>query len=132
LPTESAIIVGDEARIERVLINLLGNAHKYGPDGGEILVRLSINDGRACVIVEDQGPGIPEDEAQRVFERFYRSNDPDTQRHQGSGLGLAIARALVELHGGSIGVKSPAGSGAQFWVSLPLVGEEMPGQEAGG
>jgi PAS domain S-box-containing protein len=112
----------DPDRLERALLNLLGNAQKYGRDGGRICLRLEPHDGEALFSVADDGPGIPLADQPFVFERFYRSDGEATQRSPGSGLGLPIARAIVELHGGRIWVESVPGQGATFYVALPLPG----------
>jgi PAS domain S-box-containing protein len=108
----------DAERLGRVLLNLLGNANKYGRDQGAILVRLEEHPTEAVFSVVDDGPGISVLDQPHIFERFYRA---DSVSHtKGSGLGLPIARALVELHGGRIWVESAPGLGATFRVALPL------------
>jgi signal transduction histidine kinase len=108
----------DPMRIEQVVTNLLDNAIKYSPDGGDIEVELAESEpGVACLSVRDHGIGIPEHRRERLFERFYRGH-PDSQA-SGMGLGLFIAQHVVELHGGTIGVDTPAGGGARFTVRLP-------------
>lgn len=121
LPDQPCLIHADPDRIERVLMNLLGNAHKYGREGGRIELRLERRDHEVLIAVADDGPGIPAHEQARIFERFYRGASDVANHNQGSGLGLPIARALVELHGGRIWVESAPGEGAVFWVALPLV-----------
>ena len=115
-------------RLERALLNLLGNAQKYGRTGGTIGLRLDQAPGRARFAVSDDGPGIPHAEQKRIFERFYRPEVESTRRNEGSGLGLPIARAMVELHGGRIWVESTPGAGATFWIELPT---EPPGSAIG-
>ncbi len=110
----------DPDRLERALLNLLGNAQQYGHDGGRICLRLERRGDEALLAVSDDGPGIPLADQPYVFERFYRSESEAAQRRQGSGLGLPIARAIVELHGGRIWVESVPGAGATFYVTLPL------------
>jgi signal transduction histidine kinase len=112
----------DPMRIEQVMTNLLDNAIKYSPDGGDIEVELAQSEpGVACFSVRDHGIGIPEDRQERLFERFYRAH-PERQV-AGMGLGLFITQHVVELHGGTISVASPAGGGAQFTVRLPIDGQ---------
>jgi PAS domain S-box-containing protein len=124
LPARAIWLAADETRLERALLNLLGNACKYGREGGTIrlsLERRRARSGRvaeAVFAVADDGPGVPEDEQSRIFERFYRSRT--SQGVQGSGLGLTIARAMVELHGGRIWVESTLGQGATFRISVPI------------
>lgn len=112
-----------EARVERrlmrhTLTNLLTNAVKYSPAGGEICVRLSIEDSEAVILVRDQGIGIPPEDLPRLFEPFHRA--ANVENIQGTGLGLAIARQAVERHGGAIAVESRLGSGTAFTIRLPL------------
>jgi signal transduction histidine kinase len=119
LPAAPVPQVVDVARLERVLTNLLGNAVTFGRAGGRIQLRLRPEGTAVHLAVTDDGPGIPPEAHDRIFERFTRL-EPETGRQApGSGLGLAIARALVELHGGHIGVTSAPGQGATFWISLP-------------
>jgi signal transduction histidine kinase len=109
----------DGARIERAVLNLLNNAHKYSRDGGHIRVTVDPCAREAVLTVADDGPGIPEADWERVFERYYRSSSEASRRIQGNGLGLPIARTVVELHGGRISVESPPGCGAIFRIRLP-------------
>jgi signal transduction histidine kinase len=109
----------DAARLARVLDNLLGNAVKYSPDGGEIAVRVT-RDGRwAMLTVADQGLGIPAEDRSRIFERFQRGGNV-AGRVAGSGVGLAGVRQVVEQHGGSVCVESQENVGSTFTVRLPL------------
>jgi signal transduction histidine kinase len=112
----------DAERLERALLNLLMNAHRYGRDGG--MIRLALKRGRREILftVADDGPGIAEAEQPRIFERFYRPRTEAARRIQGSGLGLPIARAMVELHGGRIWLESRRGEGATFHIALPVGG----------
>jgi PAS domain S-box-containing protein len=128
LPPEPLVAPVDAGHIDRVLLNLLSNAHKYGRDGGAIRLALAVRPDAAVITVADDGPGIPLAEQAHLFERFYRSEREAVQRQQGSGLGLAIAHALVELHGGRLWVESAPGAGAAFHVALPL----QPAGPAGG
>jgi signal transduction histidine kinase len=118
-------IVGalDCPRLERVLLNLLTNAVKYCPDGGEIELTVRAEHGPAgawaVLAVRDGGIGIPPDDLPRIFERFYRASNVG-DRLRGTGLGLAGARQIVEQHGGEIGVVSTPGVGSTFTVRLPL------------
>jgi PAS domain S-box-containing protein len=109
----------DRDRLAEVLDNLLGNAIKYSPDGGEIVVGVTLTEGEARLSVADQGVGIPGETLPRLFERFHRGAGTGTS---GLGLGLYIARMLVEAHGGRIEVQSVPGDGSIFTVRLPLVG----------
>jgi signal transduction histidine kinase len=107
----------DRDRLRQVLDNLLGNAVKYSPHGGEIVVRLSTVADEARVQVEDQGIGIAGDVLPRLFERFYQGQDPGVT--SGLGLGLYITRMLVEAHGGRIWAESAPGTGSTFTIALP-------------
>ena len=112
----------DEARVRQVLANLLGNALQHTPAGTPVEVRLAARDGWAVVEVVDHGPGMTDDVAARVFERFYRADASRTRASGGSGLGLAIVAALVEAHGGRVELDTAPGRGATFRVLLPLTG----------
>ena len=116
-------IVGDRGRVVQILANLLSNAIKYSPSNGAIEVAVATPDEGghfAKVSVRDEGPGIAEADAVRIFERFYRVSNPATGATTGTGLGLAIARSLVELHGGKIWLESEVGSGSTFSFTLPV------------
>lgn len=123
----------DEQRIEQVLLNLLGNAIKFTPSGGTITVRLRAAADRVRVEVADTGPGVAPEEQVRLFQRF--SQLPEGARRGGAGLGLSISKAIVESHGGQIGVETAPGKGSTFWFTLPLNGEcpsvSTEGQEEG-
>ncbi|RDI63491.1 HAMP domain-containing sensor histidine kinase [Nocardia pseudobrasiliensis] len=107
------IVHGDRARLHQVLLNLLDNAARHGPTGGTVTLSAERAPGRTILEVHDQGPGIPPDERDRVFERFTRGGRADGG---GTGLGLAIARWIVDLHGGVIAVTTP---GSRIRVTLP-------------
>ncbi len=110
---------GDEERLTQVLSNLIGNAIKYSPQGGRIVVSGRAEPTQVVVRVSDEGPGIASADLPHVFERFYRGDSEAAKRAKGTGLGLYLARAVVEAHGGRIWVESPAGRGATFAFSLP-------------
>jgi signal transduction histidine kinase len=114
----------DPDRVHQVLANLLANAIKFSPPGGQVAVRASLNgDGLVRLAVEDTGPGIPLTERERVFDKFYQVGRVEGERPPGTGLGLTIARHLVELHGGRIWVEDGPGGGAAFVVLLAPVDE---------
>jgi len=119
-------ILADRQRLQQVLVNLLGNASKYTPEGGEIHVtaRRARESELVEIDVTDTGPGLTPDEQRRVFEKFYRAGDGLTQQQTGSGLGLTIARSLIELHGGTLTVESEPGRGSTFRIALPTYTEE--------
>jgi signal transduction histidine kinase len=110
----------DADRITQVLLNVLDNAIKFSPLGGEVAVSLSAQGGLVRLEVRDQGPGIPADDLPRVGERFYRADRARARTAGGSGLGLAIARALVELHSGRLSIDSEVGRGTTVRLDLPL------------
>ena len=113
---------GDAERLRQALGNYLANAVRHTPPGGRITVSAARSGDWARLSVADTGPGIPPEEAARVFERFYRVDRARTSRTGGSGLGLAIAKSLVERMGGRVGVDSKPGAGSVFWLELPLGG----------
>jgi signal transduction histidine kinase len=110
----------DKDKIATVLVNLLGNAVKYTPDGGRVTFRVNVTDNQIEISVEDTGVGIAKDEVGKVFDKFFRSDDPRVQEQTGTGLGLALAQEVVRLHGGRIGVESEINKGSTFSVYLPL------------
>jgi signal transduction histidine kinase len=111
---------GDRDRIKQVLLNLLGNAIQYTPEDGRIIIELE-NDGEdAKITIQDNGPGIAKKDLQKIFDRFYRGEKSRTRSHSsGFGLGLSISQYIVNLHNGSIDVKSEIGEGTTFMVILP-------------
>lgn len=110
---------GDRARLSRVLVGLIGNAVKYSPDGGEIIVRLARDGDAALLSVRDTGMGIPADDLPHIFDRFYRGANAITTT-SGTGIGLSTARQIVERHGGAITAASIEGKGSTFVIRLPL------------
>jgi signal transduction histidine kinase len=108
----------DEQRLHQVLANLVANAVRHSPRGGRVLVRAVADDGLARLEVRDDGPGIPPEEAERVFERFYRSDHARSAKDGGSGLGLSIARWIVDLHGGRIRAEAAEPHGCRMVVEL--------------
>jgi len=114
----------DADRIVQVLVNLLSNALKFSPADSEVLLWAEAEgEGRVRIFVRDQGPGIPDAFRQRIFERFAQVETSDKRGKGGTGLGLAICKAIVEHHGGRIGVDSEPGTpgtGSTFWFDLPV------------
>jgi len=119
LPDEPAQANVDRRRFEQALANLLSNAHKFTPKGGHIRVTLEHSGGELVVAVADDGPGIPREQQERLFQRFYVI--PDGTGKVGLGLGLYITRQLVELHGGHVWVESEPGWGSTFFIALPVL-----------
>lgn len=119
-------ISAEPDRIQQALVNLLTNAHEYCPEGATITVSAARVGSEVELAVSDDGPGIPEEQLEHIFDRFTRGDAGLTQRVGGTGLGLAIAKSLVVLHGGAIGVSSEVGQGSTFRIVLPA----LPGKEA--
>ncbi len=109
----------DKDKIAALLVNLLGNAVKYTPEGGRVSFRVNVTDRQIELGIEDTGVGISEDELPKVFDKFFRSQDPRVQAETGTGLGLALAQEVVRLHGGQITVESEINKGSTFTVLLP-------------
>jgi len=117
---EPPVVQADERRLSQVLANLIENAVKYSPDGGEIAVRAGVAEAGVWFSVADQGLGIAPEHLEHIFERFYRVDTPRTREIGGTGLGLAICARIVEEHGGRIEAQSVEGEGSTFTVTLPL------------
>jgi heavy metal sensor kinase len=116
----SIALNGDEELIKRMLLNLLDNAVKYTPAGGEISLALARQNGNAAIVVRDTGIGIAQTDQPRVFDRFFRVDKARARTLSGAGLGLSIAQWIVEVHGGQISLASAPGEGSEFTVLLPL------------
>ncbi len=122
-PANPLLVKADSQRLQQVLVNLLDNACRHTPSGGEIEVRLARVGNDAVIEVSDSGPGIPSDQLEAVFQRFYRVDSSRKQDGGGSGLGLTIARAIVERHGGSLEAMSPGRlKGATFKIKIATTG----------
>jgi PAS domain S-box-containing protein len=147
IPDQGVWIYADRDQIEQVLVNLVSNAIKYSPEGGEILVRLQLAEGPvapsdlgtpgyadqgwAVLSVQDRGIGIPSSQLRLIFDKFYRGDAPAVRRVAGTGLGLYICKTIVEAHRGHIWVESQTGQGSTFFVALPLEPSLEPaGKEA--
>jgi PAS domain S-box-containing protein len=115
----SPAIFGDADLLARVFGNLISNALKYSPAGTEVAVSIHSVDGNASVLIEDHGYGIPPEDIERIFEKFYRVPRLQDADVPGTGLGLTFVREIVELHGGTVAVQSKPGSGSVFTVRLP-------------
>ena len=114
-------VLGDPAMIEQMVYNLVSNAIKYNREGGLVLLQLESDAGSALISVEDEGPGIPEELRERVFERFFRIDASRSRDTGGTGLGLAIVKHVAESQGGSVAVGKSHLGGAAFTVRLPLL-----------
>jgi signal transduction histidine kinase len=119
LPSSNPVVSADRDRLRQIIQNLLNNALKFTPAGGEIIFRAREEGDNLVVEVQDTGPGISKEDQKRLFDPYYRRVE-DRERLSGLGLGLALAKTLVELHGGQIWVKSKKGQGSTFGFSLPL------------
>ena len=113
------MVRADPAKLHDVLRNLIVNASTYSPAGTAIHIHVTTSDGWTAIAVEDVGPGIPEDDLGRVFERFYRVDKSRARDPGGTGLGLSIVKHLVELHGGTVIAQNRDEGGARFTVNLP-------------
>lgn len=113
-------VLGDRRAIEKIAINLINNAVKFTPAGGQVEVILDHAGEFGCLRVDDTGPGVEESQAQYIFDRFRQVDGSSTRKHQGTGLGLALVKELVELMGGAVRLDSKSGQGASFCVNLPL------------
>jgi signal transduction histidine kinase len=111
----------DRERMSRVLVHLIANAVKYSPDGGEIAVRMSQDDGFVRVSVSDSGIGIEASDLPRVFDRFMQADMSDTRAFGGVGLGLYLAKQVIDAHRGRIEVQSTPGEGSTFTIVLPVL-----------
>jgi two-component system sensor histidine kinase BaeS len=133
-PEGLPLVDADRDRISQVLGNLLENAIRHTPEGGEVAVRLepSPQPEEVRVTVRDTGPGVPEEHLPNVFERFYRADRARARANGGSGIGLAVVKQLVEAHGGRVWAESPPGEGATFGFALPAaIAREGPDPAAG-
>jgi two-component system phosphate regulon sensor histidine kinase PhoR len=122
-------VPADREKVTRILTNLVDNAFNYTRGSGEIAVIVHHRPDHIVVDVADTGIGIDEKNLDKIFDRFYRSEEDDVQMVPGTGLGLAIVQSLVAMHGGELNVKSEVGQGSTFSFSLPLVVEEKPTTE---
>jgi signal transduction histidine kinase len=119
LPETYCGVRGDRQRLEQVVINLLSNANKYSPPNTQVEIK-AVRSGDGClVVVRDNGSGVPQEERERIFDRFYRSSLHRTDRTPSTGLGLPIARKVAELHKGRLWVDAAPGGGSIFTLALP-------------
>jgi signal transduction histidine kinase len=127
LPESLPLVLGDRDRLESVLYNLLENAVKYAPQGGEVRVRAIVHSRTLEVSVEDRGAGIPLAEREHVFQPYYRLGSPTGSQIRGSGLGLYICKAVVEAHGGRIWIECDGASGTVVRFTVPRAPDGEPG-----
>jgi signal transduction histidine kinase len=122
------VLIGDQNRLEQALQNLVANAIRHTPSGGAVTVAAIAAGSEVILRVDDTGPGIPEDQLPRVFDRFYKVDESRTGTEQpsGSGLGLSIVQAIVVRHGGRVTASNISGGGARFEITLPLSPAERP------
>jgi signal transduction histidine kinase len=119
-------VEADPARIRQLLTNLIANGIKFTPEGGNIVVSVTTVDEHLCIAVEDTGVGIPSENLDLIFSRFFQSNDQRDQAKGGLGLGLAICKGIVDLHNGQIIVESELGKGSRFSCLLPIAPVAKP------
>ena len=121
---EEMFLYGDRSKLSQILYNLMDNAIKYTPEDGQISVSLREEDGNVVWRVRDNGIGIPEEDQEHIFERFYRVDKARGRETGGTGLGLSIVKQMVRMHDGTITVRSTPGKGSEFVVTFPQEGEE--------
>jgi PAS domain S-box-containing protein len=120
LPPKLPVIRGDRDKMMLALHNLVGNALKYTPEGGRVTINVEVTAKQLLVAIADTGIGISPEDAERIFERFYRAKDPRVAKITGTGLGLTLAREVVRMHGGDITVESQIDQGSTFTMTLPV------------
>jgi two-component system phosphate regulon sensor histidine kinase PhoR len=114
------MVAADPQRMRQITNNLIGNAIKYTPSGGEISITTHIEDGEAVLVVADNGRGMTAEQTEKVFQPYYRTQEAKSSNALGSGLGLYIVKSLVEAQNGRVDVTSEVGTGSIFTVYLPL------------
>jgi signal transduction histidine kinase/DNA-binding response OmpR family regulator len=124
-PLQPLWVKMDKEKLEQIINNLLSNAAKFTPEGGEVSLTSTLQAGgtrKCCLViqVQDNGIGISRSHLPHIFDRFYQADTSATRQHEGTGIGLALARELVKLHGGDIGVESTEGKGSTFTVNIPI------------
>jgi signal transduction histidine kinase len=118
-------VIGDRNMLKRVIINIIDNACKYSPAESPVTMTVQTREGRIVVSVEDSGPGIPVEDNDRIFEKFYRGKNGASGRYRGTGLGLAISRGLVEAHDGTIHLACDRNPGTTVIIEVPVTGPVM-------
>src|SRR5262249_17406319 len=130
IPANLPAVRMDLPSITEVLVQLLDNAARYSPPDTPIHITAELKEGEVTTSVADRGPGIDDFEQEMIFEKFYRGRN-QRMTIQGTGMGLAIARAIIELHGGKIGVTSQVGRGSVFYFCLPVASNRASGDQLG-
>ena len=120
-PIDEVFVLGNELRLEQVLVNLLDNAVKFNRPNGEVHLEAREADGAARITIRDTGIGIPSEDLPRIFERFYRVDKARSREMGGTGLGLSIVRHVIEQMNGSIRVDSQLGVGSEFTITIPTI-----------
>jgi len=115
------VVEGDAGWLERLVLNLVDNAIKFTPEHGRVMIRVVPDGGQARIDVEDTGMGLSAEDAQRVFERFFRADASRSSKTEGAGLGLSLVQWIAEQHGGVVSVRSRPGEGSTFTVTLPIL-----------
>ena len=128
LPAVMPTVQADPRRIAQVLVNLLSNAAKHNPDNAEIGIIVNVHGDRVRVAIADQGQGIPAEERNVLFRRFAHPRTGHDPAKTGAGLGLSVVKAVVEAHGGQVGIEDRLGGGAVFWFTLPAAGPSTLGE----
>ena len=111
---------GDERKVKQILVNLLTNAVKFTPEGGQVRVEARLGDGAAIVSVTDTGIGIAKEDQEAIFEEFRQAGGSYAHKREGTGLGLTLTKRFVEMHGGKIWVESEVDKGSAFTFTLPM------------
>jgi PAS domain S-box-containing protein len=120
--TEGVTAFVDRDLFEKAVFNLISNSFKFTPSGGTVIVQLDISDGQASVSVKDTGIGIPEEKQNYIFDRFAQLENSPSRKNEGAGIGLSLTKEIIELHGGTISVKSREGKGSVFTLTFPADG----------
>ena len=121
---EVPLVYANKDGIERVILNIISNAVKYTPDGGKIDIYIGFVHNDAYVKIKDTGIGIPKDDVEKVFERFYRVEKARSRKMGGTGLGLSIAKEIIEQNKGTIKINSDLGKGTEVIIKIPTISEE--------
>lgn len=121
VPARLPILQGDTGLIRQAIANFVGNAIKYSPNSGKLLLRAAVTDKELVLSVKDNGPGIAKSDQERLFEKFYRVRDRKNERIKGSGLGLAIVRSIAQRHNGRVWCESEVGRGSTFYIAFPII-----------